>query len=113
MRQRSNSLAQSYRCRRLSEYCMRQRTTAVDQPPFSPVFNMANNTLDGFDVSKVQGPILRVKRNRRGSISGGSDKPYLPNKRETNNFMVPRFKLIAFRDREVRAIPEVAAESAL
>lgn len=44
------SLAQSCRRRliRLSEYRMRQRATAVDQPPFSPVLNTSDNTLDGF-----------------------------------------------------------------
>src|SRR6266852_1795325 len=55
-----SSLARS-RHRRLidlSKYRMCQRATAVNQPPFSPVFNTANNALDGFDVSRVQGPTL-------------------------------------------------------
>src|SRR5260221_883793 len=88
---------------------MRQRTTAVDQPPFSPVFNMANNTLDGFDVSKVQGPILRVKRNRRDSMSVGEDSLNLPNNRKTKTFRLLRFKLIAFRDwddYDIQKLPE-------
>src|SRR5260221_3634704 len=68
-----SSLARSYACRliHLREYCMRQWTTAVDQPPFLPVFNTADNALDGFDVSGVQGPSLRIKRNRRHPISVG------------------------------------------
>jgi len=61
------SLAQSCHRQliRLSEYRMCQRATAVDQPPISPVFNTADYTLDGFDVSGIQGPSLRVKWNRR------------------------------------------------
>ena len=50
---------------------MRQRTTAVDQAPFLPVFNTADNALDGFDVSGVQGPSLLVKWNRRYRIGVG------------------------------------------
>jgi hypothetical protein len=55
-----SSLVRSYHHQliRLSEYRMREWTTAVDQPPFPPVFNTADNALDGFDVSGVQGPSL-------------------------------------------------------
>jgi len=49
------SLAWYYRQRLVdfSEYCMCQRATVVNQPPCSLVFNMANDALDGFDVSGV------------------------------------------------------------
>jgi len=50
-----------YCCQRLvrfSEYHMRQWATAVDQPPFSPVPNMADDALNGLDVSGVQAPSL-------------------------------------------------------
>ena len=49
------SLARYYRRRLVdfSEYHMCQQATAVDQPPCSPVFNMADDALDGFDVSGV------------------------------------------------------------
>jgi len=39
-----------------SEYCMHQWATVVDQPPFSPVPNMADDALNGLDVSGVQVP---------------------------------------------------------
>jgi hypothetical protein len=42
----------------LSKYRMCQRATAVNQTPSSPVFNTANNTLNGLDVYGVQGPAL-------------------------------------------------------
>jgi len=35
---------------------MRQQATAVDQPPFSLVPNMADDALNGLDVSGVQAP---------------------------------------------------------
>src|SRR5260221_12133133 len=40
-----SSLARPYarRLMHLSEYCMRQWTTAVDHPPFPPQFNTADN----------------------------------------------------------------------
>jgi len=41
---------------RFSKYCMRQRATAVDQPPFSLVPNTADDALNGLDVSGVQAP---------------------------------------------------------
>jgi hypothetical protein len=48
-------LAQSCRCQLIHfrEYCMRQGTTAVNQCPISPIFNMTNNALDRFDVNGV------------------------------------------------------------
>jgi len=41
-----------------NEYCMRQWATGVNQTPFSPVPNMADDTLNGLDVSRVQVPSL-------------------------------------------------------
>ena len=41
-----------------SKYCMCQWATAVNQPLSPPVFNTANNALNGFDVYRVQGPTL-------------------------------------------------------
>jgi len=41
---------------RFSEYHMRQRATAVNQPPFSPVPNTADDALNGLNVSGVQAP---------------------------------------------------------
>ena len=106
-----NTLAQSYRHRStlLSEYCMRERTTAVDQPPFSPVFNTADNALDGFDVSGVQGPSLRVVGNRRRRMSIGKVGMNLLNNCETNSLRLLRFKFVAFRngdDNDVAKLPE-------
>jgi len=47
----------AWSCRRrlvyLIEYCMYQQATAVNQPPFPPISNMTNNTLDGVDVNRV------------------------------------------------------------
>ena len=61
-RMRSSKARSLRSCRRqlvlLSKYRMCQRTTAVNQPPFPPVFNAADNALDRFNVSRVQGPPL-------------------------------------------------------
>jgi len=50
-----SSLAWSccHRLVRLVEYCVCQWATAVDQPPFPPVFNTTDNALDGVDVNRV------------------------------------------------------------
>ena len=37
----------------LTEYHMYQQATAVDQPPFPPISNTTDNTLDGVDVNGV------------------------------------------------------------
>jgi len=108
---RGNSLVRSCRCRlvRLSKYCMRQRTTAVDQPPFSTVFNAANNTLDGFDVSGVQAPPLLVMRNWRQPMHVGENSLNLPNNGQTDVFSLLCFKFVALGngdDDDVQKLPE-------
>ena len=75
---------------------MGQWTTVVDQPPFFPVFNAADNALDGFDVNGVQGSGLRIKRSRRHSMSIAWVEHNLPNNSETNVLGLLRFKLFAF-----------------
>jgi len=74
---------------------MRQRTTAVDQPPFSAVFNVADNALDGFDVGGVQAPSLLVTRNQRQPICIGENSLNLPNNGQTNVFSLLCFKFVA------------------
>ena len=88
---------------------MRQRTTAVDQPPFSTVFNAANNTLDGFDVSGVQAPPLLVMRNWRQPMHVGENSLNLPNNGQTDVFSLLCFKFVALGngdDDDVQKLPE-------
>jgi len=88
---------------------MRQRTIAVDQPPFSAVFNVADNTLDGFDVSRVQAPPLLVMRNRRQPMRIGENSLNLPNNGQTDVFSLLRFKFVALGngdDDDVQKLPE-------
>jgi len=94
---------------RLSKYHMCQWTTVVDQPPFSMVFNMADNTLDGFDVSGVQGSSLQVIWNRQRPICIGEISLNLPNNSKTNVFRPLRFKFFAFGngdDDNVQKLPK-------
>jgi len=108
---RGNSLVRSC-CRRLvhlSKYRMRQQTTAVDQPPFSAVFNVADNALDGFDVSRVQAPPLLVMRNWRQPMRIGENSLNLPNNGQTDVFSLLRFKFVALGngdDDDVQKLPE-------
>jgi len=37
----------------LIEYYMYQQATVVNQPPFPPISNITNNTLDGVDINGV------------------------------------------------------------
>jgi len=93
----------------LSKYHMHQQTTAVDQPPFSVVFNMADNTLDGFDVSGVQGSSLQVIRNWQCPIHVGEISLNLLNNSKTNVFRPLRFKFFAFGngdDDNIQKLPE-------
>lgn len=89
---------------------MRQRATAVDQPPCFPVFNTADNTLDGLDVSGVQGPSLQVIRNRQHLIRVGKFSLNLPNNRETNNLRLLRSKFFAFGNGDNDDILKLAEE---
>ena len=104
-------LARSRRGRliRLNEYRMRQWTTAVDQPILLPVFNTADNTLNGFDVSRVQGPSLLIIRDRQYPMSIGEFSMDLSNNRKTKIFRFLRFKLFTFRngdDDDVLKLPK-------
>jgi len=88
---------------------MCQRTTAVDQPPFSAVFNAADNALDGFDVGGVQAPSLLVTQNRRQPIRIGENSLNLPNNGQTNVFSLLHFKFVALGngdDDDVQKLPE-------
>ena len=88
---------------------MHQQTTAVDQPPFSVVFNTADNTLDGFDVSGVQGSSLQVIRNWQCPIHVGEISLNLLNNSKTNVFRPLRFKFFAFGngdDDNIQKLPE-------
>ena len=80
----------------VSEYCMRQWATVVDQPPFFLVFNMADNTLDGLDVSGVQGPSLQVIWNWQHLIRVGEFSSNLLNNHKTNNLRLLHSKFFAF-----------------
>ena len=94
---------------RLSKYRMRQRTAAVDQPPRSAVFNTADNTLDGFDVSGVQAPPLLVMRDQQQPMRVGENSLNLPNNGQTDVFSLLRFKFIALGngdDDNVQKLPE-------
>ncbi len=68
-----STVTRSCRCRliRLSKYRVCQGTTAVNQSPSPPVFNMANNALNQFYISRVQGAILFVEWDRRQPMSVG------------------------------------------
>ncbi len=86
-------------CRQLicfSKYRMCQQATTVNQPPFPLVFNMANNTLDGFDVSRVQGPTFWVGWNRQHPLSIGENGINLLNNCKTNILRLLCFKFPAF-----------------
>ena len=89
---------------------MRQRTTAVDQSPFSAVFNTADNTLDAFDVSDIQGPSPRVIRNRKRLTRVREDSLNLLNDGKANDFRLHRFKFFAYGDGDdddVQKLPKV------
>jgi len=106
-----NSLVQSCRHRLvcLSKYHMCQQTTVVDQPPFSVVFNTADNALDGFDVSGVQVPPLLVMQNRRQPMRIGENSLNLPNNGQTDIFSLLCFKFVALgngNDNDVQKLPE-------
>jgi len=93
----------------LSKYCMHQQTTVVDQPPFSVVFNAADNALDRFDVSGVQAPSLLVTWNRQQPIHVGENSLNLLNNGQTNVFSLLRFKFVALGngdDNNVQKLPE-------
>jgi len=92
-----NSLVWSY-CHQLvclSKYCICQQTAVVNQPPFSVVFNAADNALDGFDVSGVQAPPLLVMWNRWQPIHVGENSLNLLNNGQTDVFSLLCFKFIA------------------
>jgi len=88
---------------------MCQWTTAVDQPPFSVVFNTADNALDGFDIGGVQVPSLLVTQNWRQPIHVGENSLNLPNNSQTNVFSLLCFKFVALGngdDNDVQKLPE-------
>jgi len=88
---------------------MHQQTTVVNQPPFSMVFNAADNALDGFDVSGVQAPPLLVMQNRRQPMCIGENSLNLPNNSQTDVFSLLRFKFIALGngdDDNVQKLPK-------
>jgi len=88
---------------------MHQQTTVVNQPPFSAVFNAANNALNGFDVSRVQVPSLLVTWNWWQPIRVGENSLNLPNNGQTNVFSLLHFKFIALGngdDNNVQKLPE-------
>jgi len=88
---------------------MCQWTTAVDQPPFSVVFNAADNALDGFDVSGVQAPPLLVMQNRQQPMRIGENSLNLPNNGQTDVFSLLRFKFVALGngdDNNVQKLPK-------
>jgi len=88
---------------------MRQRTTAVNQPPFSMVFNTADNALDGFDVSGVQAPPLLVMQNQQQPMHVGENSLNLLNNGQTDVFSLLRFKFVALGngdDDNVQKLPE-------
>ena len=104
-------LAQSHHGRLicLNEYCMHQWTTAVDQPILLPVFNTADNTLNGFDVSRVQGPSLLIIWDRRYPMSIGEFSMDLSNNCKIKIFRFLHFKLFTFRngdDDDVLKLPK-------
>jgi len=73
------------------------------------VLNMANNTLDGFDVSRVQGSSLQVIQNWQHPIHVGEISLNLPNNSETNVFRLLCFKFFAFGngdDDNVQKLPK-------
>ncbi len=92
-----SSLAWSCHCQLIcfSKYHMCQWATVVNQPPFPPVFNMADNTLDGFDVSRVQGPTFWVGWNWQHPLSVGKNGINLPNNCKTNILRLLCFKFPA------------------
>lgn len=110
---RTNGFAQSqpaWSCHRglirLSKYRMCQWATAVHQPPFSSVFNTADNALDGFDVSGVQATTCRIRWNRQHPLSVGMN---LSNNRKTNILGLLCFQFRAFgngNDNDVQKLPE-------
>jgi len=80
----------------------------VNQPPSPLVFNAADNALDTFNVNKVQGPSLQVKRNGWCSMSIGEISINAPNNRETKTFGLLCLKFIAFgngNDDDVLELP--------
>ena len=88
---------------------MCQRATAVDQPPFSPVLDTTDDTLNRIDVSGVQAPSARVKWKRQYSMSVGKSSINLPNNRKTNIFRLLRFEFFGFGngdDYDVQKLPE-------
>jgi len=88
---------------------MCQQTTAVNQPPFSTVFNVADNALDGFDVGGVQVPSLLVTWNRQQPICVGENSLNLPNNSQTNVFSLLCFKFVALgngNDNDVQKLPK-------
>ena len=93
----------------LSKYCMCQQTTVVDQPPFSTVLNMANNALDGFDVSGVQGSNLQVRWNWQQPIHIGGNSLNLPNNSQVDVFRLLHFKFFALGNgdgNDIQKLPE-------
>jgi len=81
----------------------------VDQPPFSVVFNVADNALDGFDVGGVQVPSLLVTQNWWQPIRIGENSLNLPNNSQTNVFSLLRFKFVALGngdDDDVQKLPK-------
>ena len=88
---------------------MHQWTTVVDQPPFSAVFNAANNALDGFDVSGVQAPPLLVMWNQWQPMCIGENSLNLLNNGQTDVFSLLHFKFIALGngdDDDVQKLPK-------
>jgi hypothetical protein len=93
----------------LRKYRMCQRAAAVDQPPFSPVLDTTDDTLNRIDVSGVQAPSARVKWKRQYSMSVGKSSINLPNNRKTNVFRLLRFEFFGFGngdDYDVQKLPE-------
>ena len=62
---------------------------------------MANDALDGFDVSRVQGPDLQIKWNWRHPMSIGWVKHNLLNNSKTNVLGLLCFKLLAFGNKNM------------
>jgi len=70
---------------------------------------MANNALDGFDVSGVQVPPLLVMQNRRQPMRIGENSLNLPNNGQTDVFSLLRFKFIALGngdDDDIQKLPK-------
>jgi len=93
----------------LSKYRMCQQITVVNQPLFSVVLNMADNALDGFDISGVQGSNLWVRQNWQQPIHIGGNSLNLLNNSQVDIVRLLHFKFFALGNGDgddVQKLPE-------